>query len=74
MDWKLNINTNKTTVIVFGTNKRGIHNFNVNSAGNNIEIVDSYKYLGVYFSSNGSFLQSSFTACIPSQESYVFVI
>ena len=55
MEWKLKINPNKTTVIVFGTNKREIRNFNFTIAGNNIEIVDSYKYLGVYFSSNGSF-------------------
>ena len=28
------------------------------TAGNKIEIVDSYKYLGVYFSSNGSFYKA----------------
>jgi len=58
MEWKLKINPNKTTVIVFGTNKREIRNFNFTIAGNNIEIVDSYKYLGVYFSSNGSFYKA----------------
>jgi len=34
MEWKLKMNTNKTKVIVFGTNKRGIRNFN------NMEIVE----------------------------------
>ena len=45
-------------VIVFGTNKRGICKSNFTIAGNSIEIVDSYKYLGVYFSSNGSFYKA----------------
>ena len=58
MEWKLTMNTNKTKVIVFGTKKRGIRNFNFTIAGNNIEIVDSCKYLGVYFSSNGSFYKA----------------
>jgi len=58
MEWKLKNNPNKTKVIVFGTNKRGIRNFNFTIAGNNIEIVDSYKYLGVYFSFNGSFYKA----------------
>jgi len=56
MEWTVKIN--RTKVIVFGTNKRGIRNFNFTIAGNNIEIVDSYKYIGVYFSSNGSFYKA----------------
>ena len=58
MEWKLKMNTNKTKVIVFCTNKRGICKSNFTIAGNSIEIVDSYKYLGVYFSSNGSFYKA----------------
>ena len=53
--WKLNINYSKTKVIVFGTNKPSKYVFSIN--GHLLETVKEYKYLGVYFSSSGSFLQ-----------------
>jgi hypothetical protein len=52
--WKLKINFSKTKVIVFGTNKPSKYSFNIN--GQPIETVKEYKYLGVVFSSSGSFL------------------
>jgi hypothetical protein len=51
--WKLNINYLKTKVIVFGTNKPSKYVFSIN--GHRLETVKEYKYLGVYFSSSGSF-------------------
>lgn len=51
--WKLKINTEKSKIVIFGS-KRATHIFNVD--GNNLEIVDSYKYLGTIFSKSGSFL------------------
>jgi hypothetical protein len=53
-NWKLSINYSKTKVIVFGTNRPGNYSFNIN--GQAIETVSTYKYLGVLFSSSGSFL------------------
>lgn len=55
LTWKLNVNYSKTKIIVFGSRKNLTCAFNIN--GNPIEIVEDYKYLGVIFKSNGSFLQ-----------------
>lgn len=53
--WKLKINTGKTKVMVFGSNKRGVRNLHFELNGAVLDIVDHYKYLGVVFSSTGSF-------------------
>ena len=52
--WKLTINFSKTKIVVFGTNKPSLYNFNIN--GQIIKTVKEYKYLGVIFSNSGSFL------------------
>ena len=52
--WKSTINFSKTKVVVFGTNKPSLYNFNIN--GQIIKTVKEYKYLGVIFSNSGSFL------------------
>lgn len=52
-DWKLKVNINKSNVIVFGA--RNTNGFQFKLAGQNINIIDKYKYLGIYFTSNGSF-------------------
>jgi hypothetical protein len=54
--WKLQINMNKTKVMVFGTNKPEKYKFYLN--GTILETVKEYKYLGVIFSSSGSFLNA----------------
>ena len=54
--WKLNINYDKTNIIIFGARK--IENYSFITDGNTIEIVKSCKYLGVLMSSNGSFLNA----------------
>lgn len=53
-EWKLKINTDKSKVIVFGTRKNNQFAFSIGP--NRLDIVDSYKYLGVFFSRSGSFL------------------
>ena len=52
--WKLNINTDKSKVIVFGSRLKKPFQFKLGP--NDLETVDSYKYLGVIFSKSGSFL------------------
>ncbi|MEW8342608.1 MAG: reverse transcriptase domain-containing protein, partial [Candidatus Thiodiazotropha taylori] len=54
--WKLNINYDKTKIVVFGS--RNIDKLVFEMEGNNIEIVKNYKYLGVIMSNNGSFLSA----------------
>ena len=54
--WKLSVNSAKTKIMIFQKRKRPRANgdiFTFNS--NTLEIVDSFKYLGVEFSANGSF-------------------
>ena len=53
VEWKLNVNINKTKVVVFGANN--LNNFNFTIGQHSIDIVKSYHYLGLTFSSNGSF-------------------
>ena len=55
--WKLNINTDKSKVIVFGSRLNKPFQFKLGP--NDLETVDSYKYLGVFFSKSGSFLNAS---------------
>lgn len=55
-NWHLKVNINKTKIVIFGARQTG--NFRFNLGDENIEISDSYHYLGVTFSSNGSFLKA----------------
>ncbi len=50
---ELKVNLSKSNVIVFGA--RNTNRFQFKVVGENISIIDKYKYLGVYFTSNGSF-------------------
>lgn len=61
--WKLRVNFNKTKIMIFGA--RNIENFNFQMGNNDIEIIKEYKYLGVIFSSTGSFLNAR--KCIVEQ-------
>jgi len=54
--WKLNANNNKTKIIIFGARNIAPYKFYIGR--NEIEIVKQYKYLGVIFSANGSFLSA----------------
>jgi hypothetical protein len=55
-DWHLTVNPNKTKIMVFGA--RQLRNYNFKLGDHTIEITDQYHYLGVTFSSNGSFLKA----------------
>ena len=53
-DWKLEVNTEKTKVVVF--NKSGkITQTNLKINNRKVEDVKQYKYLGIFFSNNGKF-------------------
>ena len=47
--WQLAVNINKTKVKVFGSNKRNLRNVYFTLNGKDVEIVDKYKYLGIFF-------------------------
>ena len=53
--WKLQINTDKTKIIIFSKQKNNIDNINFTIGDENIEIVKEFKYLGVTFTHNGNF-------------------
>ena len=55
--WKLKINISKTKIIIFGDYIRLHTNFSFHLAGDVIEIVKDFKYLGVLFTRNGRFVQ-----------------
>ena len=54
--WKLRINYSKTKIIIFGSRKPSHLIFL--SDGNEIEIVDHFRYLGVYFSKTRTFYKA----------------
>ena len=54
--WHLNVNLNKTKIVVFGA--RNTNHFHFRLGNNDIEFTDKYNYLGVTFSSSGSFLNA----------------
>ena len=52
--WKLQVNTNKTKIMIFGSRKK--NKYSCKLGNKNLEKVSVYKYLSIYFSSTGSFL------------------
>ncbi len=54
--WKLNVNFSKTKIIVFGARKTS--NLNFQLGGNQIEITDNFKYLGIYLSKTRTFYKA----------------
>lgn len=55
-NWKLNVNIEKTKIMIFGDHSRA-RTVSFSIAGAEIEIVKSFKYLGVLFTNNGRFVQ-----------------
>ena len=55
MKWKLKVNIGKTKVVVFGCRHVKKEKVNVEYDGQRLEVVDSFKYLGVIFNYNGKF-------------------
>ena len=52
-EWKLEINNDKTKVMVFTKERNINYTFTIN--GVQLEVVSEYKYLGILFSRSGSF-------------------
>ena len=55
-DWKLTINPEKSKIMVFGERARTNHNITINDKI--IEVVDTFKYLGVLFSKTRNFFKT----------------
>ena len=55
--WHLKVNISKTKIIIF-SHRRPSTNIKFYFKGEEIEIVNEYKYLGIYLSRSGSFLQA----------------
>lgn len=51
--WHLTVNVQKTKVLIFSNCKRKIYDFQFD--GQSLDMVDEYKYLGIYLSKSGSF-------------------
>lgn len=52
-EWHLTVNIQKTKVLIFTNKRRNTYTFKFD--GQILEIVDEYKYLGIYLSKSGSF-------------------
>ena len=51
--WKLTVNISKSKIVVFSKGRQPLYNFVFNNQP--LDIVNDYKYLGIYFSKTGSF-------------------
>ena len=57
--WKLNVNRSKAKIVIFGSNSRPIRNeYTFHDNGEILEIVTSYKYLGLLFCDKTIFYRS----------------
>ena len=56
LKWKLEVNVSKTKIIVFNSNRRLSHRFNFGTES--IDIVTSFRYLGIEFSQSGTFFKA----------------
>lgn len=54
--WKLNINFDKTKIVIFNSKSTNKPIFKIGASG--IQVVDSYRYLSVILSKSGSFLNA----------------
>ena len=55
--WKLIININKTLVLIFEKSTRHTH-YDFNLYNEKLEVVTSFKYLGIYFFKNGNWYRT----------------
>lgn len=67
-DWKLTVNTSKTKVLIFGARKTSSFSFHLGNS--KLDIVDMYKYLGIFFFSVWKFSERTQTYCHTSKQSY----
>ncbi len=54
-NWKLKVNTTKTTIIIFNKGGHRISKFSFKTEDKYIDIVNDYCYLGIIFTPSGSF-------------------
>jgi hypothetical protein len=54
--WGLKVNTKKTKIMVFEKGRHTTHNFIYNNTI--LDVVDSFKYLGIHFFKNGGWFRS----------------
>jgi hypothetical protein len=59
--WHLTVNVNRTKIVVFRKGGALNRQYRWSYAGNEIEIVQNFNYLGIVFSSGGSFMQATNT-------------
>jgi hypothetical protein len=59
--WKLNVNIEKTKVMIFKKGGRNSDFVDFTYGGQNIEIVNSFNYLGIVLSSGGSYMNATKT-------------
>ena len=50
----LELNTTKTKVLIFNNRGLKLNNYQFTAGGNNVEVVDSYQYLGIKLKASGS--------------------
>ena len=55
--WKLEVNVNKSKIIIF-SKRKSRSNFEFKLQHETIEVVDSFSYLGIFFKYNGCFSES----------------
>lgn len=53
--WRLTVNISKTKVIIFNSRGKPKPTLQFTFNGHNIDIINEYKYLGIYFSQSGAF-------------------
>ena len=53
-NWKLTVNASKTKIIAFGNIRGRVPEFKI--SGHTLEVVDEYKYLGIYLSQTWLFV------------------
>jgi hypothetical protein len=55
--WRLTVNVDKTKIVIFRKGRRRRHTI-FNLGNENIEILEEYKYPGIYFTRTGSFIKT----------------
>ena len=56
--WRLTVNAAKTKIIIFNSRGRPKPTTKFTLKGADIEIINEYKYLGIYFSQSGAFVSA----------------
>ena len=71
--WKLTVKVNKTKVLVF-SRKKCQKNFDFTLNGEQLDVIDSYTYLGITFKYNGSFVDARKRLVEQAQKSLFAII